>query len=426
MERRRLKKGMVDDLVLLTTLSEDAIVTNLIGAAKENAIYTWIGPVLISVNPFRQIGGLYSPELIRKYRGRYSWELAPHVYAVAEDTYRALMSSHLNQCILITGESGAGKTEAAKRVMEYVAAVSPSKTIGDASINIKDRLLQSNPILEAFGNAKTIRNNNSSRFGKFMALVFDFHGQPVGGRITNFLLEKPRVTTPADSERSFHVFYFLLAGASDDEAAELKLKPASEYLSLLRSGCLQVAGLDDSDEFVSMRHAMGLVGFTAEEQRESMRIVLAILLLLNIAFLNGSGAGKPCTVEAGGSAAQALQQAASLLGVESMRLEAALTHRTITAGAMESIRSPLANADECVETAHALAKATYARLFTSVVGRINRAIEPPGGAELTMGVLDIYGFEIFELNSFEQLCINCASAGLDPPISVVPSLHYSP
>jgi myosin-1 len=221
MERRKIKQGQVDDLVLLDTLSEQAIVANLQATSKADSIYTWIGPVLIAVNPFRWINGLYTPELIRKYRGRYAWELAPHVYAVAEKAYKDLMSSHKNQVILITGESGAGKTEAAKTVMEYVAAVSPQ---GDSSdVDCKDRLLQSNPVLEAFGNAKTLRNNNSSRFGKYMDLVFDYYGRPVGGRIINYLLEKPRVVAPGPNERSFHVFYFLLAGTEDVDTTTFSL-----------------------------------------------------------------------------------------------------------------------------------------------------------------------------------------------------------
>ena len=409
MERRRVEKGQVDDLVLLDTTTEASIVQNLQTTLKADRIYTWIGPVLISVNPFRQISGLYTPELIRKYRGRYTWELAPHVYAVAEDSYRALMSSHLDQVILITGESGAGKTEAAKKVMEYVAAVSPLAAPSD--VNIKDRLLQSNPVLEAFGNAKTIRNNNSSRFGKFMELVFDYHGRPVGGRVTNYLLEKPRVVAPAANERSFHAFYFLLAGATDAEREAMKLRSADSYRSLKSTGCLTVAGMSDVDECLSMRTAMRLVGFSEAEEQDMLRLLAAILTLQNIDFSPApAGGGGPLRAAAGDSKS-ALDVSASLLGVAPAELERALTHRTITAHG-ESITSPLVKADECVETARPLVKATYARMFIALVERINGAIRPPGGAELTMGVLDIYGFEIFELNSFEQLCINFANEKL--------------
>ena len=353
MERRLVKPGLVDDLCLLDTLSEDAIVQNLVSTSKNDRIYTFIGPVLISVNPFRSISGLYTPELIRKYRGRYAWELAPHVYAVAEDTYRALMSSHRDQCILITGESGAGKTEAAKKVMEYVAAVSP--VVAATDVNVKDRLLQSNPVLEAFGNAKTLRNNNSSRFGKYMTIHFDYEGRPVGGRITNFLLEKPRVVAPAKNERSFHIFYLLLAGATDAEASELRLRPATEYTALGQTGCLKVSGFNDAEEFIAMRHAMELVGFSKAEESDTCRLVAAILSLQNIGYKAG-GAGKPFGAAAGDAGAQPLAATAALLGVDAGTLERALTHRTITTG-RESILTPLRTAEECADTAHALAMA---------------------------------------------------------------------
>ena len=409
MERRRLEKGQVDDLVLLDDVSEDAVLSNLRTTSKANRIYTWIGPVLVSVNPFHNIAGLYAPDLLRKYRGRHTWELAPHVYAVAEDTYSALMSTHVNQCILITGESGAGKTEAAKKVMEYVAAVSP--LISASDVDAKDRLLQSNPVLEAFGNAKTIRNNNSSRFGKYMELIFDFSGRPVGGRIRNFLLEKPRVVSPAAGERSFHVFYLLLAGATPAEKQEMKLGAPSSYAALQQTGCLSVQGMSDKDEYIQMRGAMSQVGFPQDQQAAYMRLVAAILSLPNIAFEQRSlgGTNKPqkaASFSAGsGEGKQALLATAALLEVDPAALEAALTHRTITGG-KDTVTSPLTTAEACVETARAFGMALYARMFTSVVALINDVIAPGKGLSLTMGVLDIYGFEIFEVNSFEQLCIN--------------------
>ena len=403
MERRRIEKGQVDDLVLLEQASEDAIVNNLRTALKDDRIYTWIGPVLISVNPFRAISGLYTPALLRKYRGRHTWELAPHVFAVAEDAYTSLMSTHANQCILITGESGAGKTEAAKKVMEYVAAVSPLTSAAD--VNAKDRLLQSNPVLEAFGNAKTIRNNNSSRFGKYMELVFDFAGRPVGGKISNYLLEKPRVVAPAVDERSFHIFYLLLAGADPTQRTELYLAEAAAYTYLAHSGCFTVKGFDDADEYLQMRSAMGLVGFSEEQQVACMRLVGAVLSLGNITFGGGGAAGSKPHRATAGAGHDALVASAKLLGVDTTALEKALTHHTITS-AMESVTSPLAQPDDCVESTRAFGRALYARMFTSIVDRVNEAIKPPTGMSLTMGVLDIYGFEIFELNSFEQLCIN--------------------
>jgi myosin-1 len=187
-------------------MTEDAIVENLKKRFQKDLIYTYIGNVLLSVNPFRLINGMYSPNIIHKYTGRKLYELAPHVYALAEDTYRAMMSTHDNQCVLISGESGAGKTEAAKKFLSFITAVSGSAQDGD---HLKEQLLKSNPVLEAFGNAKTVRNDNSSRFGKYMKLAFDYNGNPVGGNIQNYLLEKPRVVQPGSGERNFHIFYFL-------------------------------------------------------------------------------------------------------------------------------------------------------------------------------------------------------------------------
>ena len=178
-QRKFNKANGVDDLVLMDTITEAAIVDNLKKRFSKDLIYTYIGNVLLSVNPFRNINGMYGNSIIQKYTGRKLYELAPHVYALAEDTYRAMMSTHDNQCVLISGESGAGKTEAAKKLLSFITAVSGSAEDGD---HLKEQLLKSNPVLEAFGNAKTVRNDNSSRFGKYMKLSFDYNGVPVGGK----------------------------------------------------------------------------------------------------------------------------------------------------------------------------------------------------------------------------------------------------
>jgi myosin-1 len=178
-QRKFNKANGVDDLVLMDTITEAAIVVNLKKRFSKDLIYTYIGNVLLSVNPFRNINGMYGESIIQKYTGRKLYELAPHVYALAEDTYRAMMSTHDNQCVLISGESGAGKTEAAKKLLSFITAVSGSAEDGD---HLKEQLLKSNPVLEAFGNAKTVRNDNSSRFGKYMKLSFDYNGIPVGGK----------------------------------------------------------------------------------------------------------------------------------------------------------------------------------------------------------------------------------------------------
>jgi len=405
MEQRRFNKKNegVDDLVLLETLDEGSIVSNQQKRFKCDLIYTYIGPVLISVNPFRQIRGLYTPGLISKYCGRYSYELAPHIYAVAEETFRALLSSHHDQCILVSGESGAGKTEAAKKIMEYVAAVSGNvqTSTGGNSFSIKDRLLQSNPVLEAFGNAKTVRNDNSSRFGKYMEIKFDFSGAPGGGLIHQYLLEKPRVVKQAEGERNFHIFYQLCAGASDEQRSMFEIRPPEDFHYLNQSGCVRMPHVNDSNEFEVVCGAMSDTGLAQDFQDALLRIVSAVLWIGNITFEGSSSVrGSEASVSSTGKGAA--ETAAKLLRVDSGTLLKALTARTITTRG-ESFRKPL-SAEEAVETRDALSKALYSRAFGSLVSELNRAIK--GDAPLTVGVLDIYGFEIFQTNSFEQLCIN--------------------
>ena len=409
LEQRKFDADCVDDLVLLSTVSEESICKNLQTGFLRDDIYTYIGPVLLSVNPFHNIRPLYANELALKYHGRFMYELAPHVYAVAEDAYRAMRSTSADQCILVSGESGAGKTEAAKKVMEYVALISDR---GETASDIRERLLRSNPVLEAFGNAKTVRNDNSSRFGKYMELLFDYKAVPVGGRITNYLLERPRVVNAAPAERSFHIFYQLLSEGvkvADRQQWEVNNKGA-EAFDMLKGRESKVSGMDDAKEYENMRAAMGDVGLTPQMQTETLRAVAAVLQLGNLSFAGASAAASggavvrprsASTQRVAGGSSGALAISARLLGVEPLALEKALTFRTVTS---ERIATPLRDS-ECVETRDALCKTLYARLFDALVRQLNEAVATSAGA-LTMGVLDIYGFEIFEVNSFEQLCIN--------------------
>jgi len=418
---RSIVQGAVDDLVLLPELSEEAIVANLQNTFAKQNIYTAIGPVLLSVNPFTPIDGLYTPTLAAKYRRKQQGELAPHVFAVAEAAWKALLSQNRDQCILVSGESGAGKTEAAKRVLKYVMMAAGERG-GDATTkSLSDRLLNSNPILEAMGNAKTLRNDNSSRFGKYMELLFDGSGVPTGAFITHYLLERPRVVSPGQGERGFHIFYQLLAVAGGDRAlqGELGLATAESY-ELTGGGnrVIKNGSMDDKREFAELRRAMTTMGFSQELQIQLFGVIAICLHLSNVYFEGGEQGRQRgnavCTV-AGGDWAQ---WAAHLLGVDEQKLAKALTYRTITetgGGKMQdAITSPI-TADECRETRDALAKAVYSRMFDDLVKAINTAIggaerrpdpDSPGAGGRTIGVLDIYGFEIFEVNSFEQLCIN--------------------
>uniref|UniRef100_H2ZWQ3 Myosin IB n=1 Tax=Latimeria chalumnae TaxID=7897 RepID=H2ZWQ3_LATCH len=270
----------VGDMVLLEPLSEDSFIDNLKKRFDHSEIYTYIGSVVISVNPYRSLP-IYTPEKVEEYRNRNFYELSPHIYALADEAYRSLRDQDKDQCILITGESGAGKTEASKLVMSYVAAVCGK----GAEVNqVKEQLLQSNPVLEAFGNAKTMRNDNSSRFGKYMDIEFDFKGDPLGGVISNYLLEKSRVVKQPRGERNFHIFYQLLSGGSEELLRKLKLeKDFSKYNYLsLDSAC--VNGIDDAANFRTVRNAMQIVGFMDEEIQSVLEVVAAVLKLGNIEF----------------------------------------------------------------------------------------------------------------------------------------------
>lgn len=412
----------VDDLVLLRNndINEEGIVNNLRNRYNQDKIYTYIGPVLLSVNPFKEIRDFYTESLMEEYYGKFKFEVAPHVFASAEDAHRKLMATGLNQCVLISGESGAGKTEAAKKVMEYVSKMSSDSSQYAVDKNnkenrysrltrtvaeIKDSLLKSNPVLEAFGNAKTIRNDNSSRFGKYMEIQMDYNGTPLGGRITNYLLEKPRVVHQGKGERNFHIFYQLCNGMStnDRNYNDLQLSKSDNFNYLCDNEATRVSSIDDSDWFHEMNDAMVKVGIYEEQKIDLYRVVASVLWLGNITFTKtktNRGGQDACIVKN----KDALERAAYLLSVSTKDLEEALTTRSRETK-IDKVRSPLTKVDECDKVRDALSKSLYSRMFQQLVSFINKTIYTPVG-ELSLGVLDIYGFEIFETNSFEQLCIN--------------------
>ncbi|GBG24292.1 Myosin-IB [Hondaea fermentalgiana] len=416
MEKRRIEKGRVDDLVLIEEVSQDEIVATLKRRFDSKQIYTYIGTVLLSVNPFKTIQGLYGEEMIGKYEGKMNYELAPHVYAVAENGYRSMMRTNMNQCVLVSGESGSGKTEATKRVLEFVAAVS-----GTGYAGIKDALLNSNPLLEAFGNARTLRNDNSSRFGKYMEVMFDYKGEPVQGSISNYLLENPRVVSHAEGEQNFHIFYMVLEGMPEAQKKELHLAghtaSSFRYLGEERPASQRSA----TPDFAGIDRAMDGVGLTAEQKSDLYRIVASVLWTGQIDFEDdhaaGADSGKSGSkVKREGESGQALANTASLLGVDAQALERAMVMRKIVTRG-DTVDKVL-HKEEAYETRDALAKALYARTFELVVAWINVAMRNADLADdrnyrrnsfrryTSIGVLDIYGFEIFEKNSFEQLCIN--------------------
>lgn len=352
--------------------------------------------MLVSVNPFRDLG-IYTDEVLRSYQGKNRLEMPPHVFAIAESAYYNMKAYKDNQCVIISGESGAGKTEAAKRIMQYIADVSGGDS-GDIK-QIKDMVLATNPLLESFGNAKTLRNNNSSRFGKYLQIHFNAQGEPIGADITNYLLEKTRVTGQIVNERNFHIFYQFTKGASQDYRQNFGVQTPETYLYTSRSKCLSVDGIDDLADFQDTLNAMKIIGLSQAEQDNIFRMLAAILWTGNIVFREGDD----------GYAAVADQSVvefvAYLLEVSPKQLIDGITIRILTPRNGEVIESP-ANVAQATATRDALAKALYNNLFDWIVERINQSLKARQATSNSIGILDIYGFEIFEKNSFEQLCIN--------------------
>uniref|UniRef100_A0A8C3AEQ1 Myosin, heavy chain 14, non-muscle n=1 Tax=Cyclopterus lumpus TaxID=8103 RepID=A0A8C3AEQ1_CYCLU len=384
----------VEDMADLTCLNEASVLHNLRERYYSGLIYTYSGLFCVVVNPYKNLP-IYTESIVEMYRGKKRHEMPPHIYAISEAAYRSMLQDREDQAILCTGESGAGKTENTKKVIQYLAHVASSHKGG----TLEKQLLQANPILEAFGNAKTVKNDNSSRFGKFIRINFDVAGYIVGANIETYLLEKSRATRQAKDERTFHIFYQMLCGTSDETKADLLLGTADEY-RFLSGGSIPVAGQSDSENFTQTMDSMVIMGFTPEESISMLKVISAVLQFGNISFMkekNHDQASMPDNTAA--------QKLCHLLGINVLEFTRAILNPRIKVG-REYVQKAQTKeqADFAVE---ALAKATYERLFRWLVHRINRALDrrQRQGASF-IGILDIAGFEIFQLNSFEQLCIN--------------------
>jgi myosin-5 len=420
----------VEDLVRSDFLHEPGVLHTLAVRYGLDAIYTYSGSILIAANPHKRLRGLYGPRMMAQYRGAALGELSPHPYAIAEAAYGAMMVDAQRQAILISGESGAGKTESAKMVMQYLAhrvgggaAARAATALGAAppaagaagaaaAAPIEEQVLESNPLLEAFGNAKTARNDNSSRFGKWVEIDFDAAGRVTGASISTYLLERSRVTSIRAPERSFHIFYQLCAGADAARRAELELAGgARAFRYLAQSDTFELADTDDAVGLAATLEAMRVVGLGADAAGAVLRLVAGVLHLGNVEF--AEDARDEAALAPGAGPTAALTAAARLLGVAPAALLDALTTRAIETRGERIVKrlSPVGAA----ESRDALAKALYARLFDALVAAVNRRIGAVGGSGRTprsVGILDIYGFESFETNSFEQLCINLANEKL--------------
>lgn len=399
-ETTKKKEVGVSDLTLISKISNEAINDNLKKRFHNAEIYTYIGHVLVSVNPFRDLG-IYTDQVLQAYRGKNRLEVPPHVFAIAESAYYNMKAYNENQCVIISGESGAGKTEAAKRIMQYIANVSGGT---NSSIQeIKDMVLATNPLLESFGNAKTLRNNNSSRFGKYLEIQFNAQGEPVGANINNYLLEKTRVVGQIRDERSFHIFYQFTKAASETYRTNYGVQQPSAYSYTSKSRCFDVPNIDDAADFKDTLNAMKVIGLSQAEQDDIFRMLAAVLWIGNISFRENEEGNTDIVDQS------VVDFVAYLLEVESPHVNKAMTTRIIETsrgGRRGSTYDVPMNIAQATAVRDALSKAVYANMFDWIVQRVNQSLRARGVISHSIGILDIYGFEIFEQNSFEQLCIN--------------------
>uniref|UniRef100_A0A4W3IKE1 Myosin VIIBb n=1 Tax=Callorhinchus milii TaxID=7868 RepID=A0A4W3IKE1_CALMI len=395
----------VEDMIRIGDLDEAGILRNLHIRYNETIIYTYIGSILISVNPY-QLLPIYTVDQINLYTNKRIGELPPHVFAIADNCYFNMRKNKQNQCCIISGESGAGKTECTKLLLQFLTAISGQH------LWIEQQILEANPILEAFGNAKTVKNDNSSRFGKYIDIHFNDEGIIMGARIEQYLLEKSRVCQQAPEERNYHIFYCLLMGMSADQKKLLNLGTAGEYKYLTMGNCTSCEGQDDVRHYAHIRSAMKILMFSDIEQWEINRLLAAILHLGNLELEEAVYNNLDCCEL---RESIHLTMATNLLAVNSVDLGNGLTRRSIiTRG--ESLTTPMSKV-QASGNRDALVKGIYGHLFVWIVNKINAAIynlpsNRSRDVHRTIGLLDIFGFENFKTNSFEQLCINFANEHL--------------
>ncbi|XP_024915593.1 myosin, heavy chain 7B, cardiac muscle, beta a isoform X3 [Cynoglossus semilaevis] len=393
------KYDLIEDMAMLTHLNEASVLSNLRRRYAKWMIYTYSGLFCVTVNPYKWLP-VYTNQVVAAYKGKRRSEVPPHIYSIADNAYNDLLRNRENQSMLITGESGAGKTVNTKRVIQYFAIVA---ALGDSTAKkggtLEDQIIEANPAMEAFGNAKTLRNDNSSRFGKFIRIHFGPTGKLASADIDIYLLEKSRVIFQQPGERSYHIYYQIMS-QKKPELIDMLLVSSNPYdFHFCSQGVTTVENVDDGQELMATDHAMDILGFLPDEKYGCYKIVGAIMHFGNMKFKQ-----KQREEQAETDGTESADKASYLMGVSSADLIKGLLHPRVKVGNEYVVKGQ--NVEQVNYAVGALAKATYDRMFKWLVGRINRTLYTSLPRQYFIGVLDIAGFEIFELNSFEQLCIN--------------------
>ncbi|CAI9731276.1 unconventional myosin-IXAa isoform X18 [Octopus vulgaris] len=416
------------DLCSLPDLNEKTLLDNIRARFYNGNIYTYVGSILIAVNPFKFFP-IYNPKYVKMYQYKWLGDLPPHIFAIADAAFSTMLRTRKNQCIVISGESGSGKTESTNLLLHHLTALSQK---GNHATGVEQTILGAGPVLEAFGNAKTVHNNNSSRFGKFIQVNYKEYGMVHGAIVEKYLLEKSRIVSQAKNERNYHVFYYLLKGASAEERSFLHLHDATEYHYLSQSNCYTVDGVDEEHEFARLKQSMEMVGFSTERQHRIFSVLSAVLHLGNVEFKKKGDLHHDESVVIRNEAV--ITVISNLLKVKETTLIDALTQkRTVAGGETVFMNYKM---EDAIATRDALAKCLYGVLFDWIVLKVNHALlakrhnsehqvdfspapsctrydqNPPYTQGNSIGVLDIFGFEDFHKNSFEQFCINYANEHL--------------
>ncbi|DBA01330.1 TPA: hypothetical protein N0F65_001835 [Lagenidium giganteum] len=392
--------GGVEDMRLLRYLNEPSILFNLKQRFEASKPYTYTNEIVIAVNPYKWIDNLYGDHLHEQYLKKPRDSLMPHVYSTSTAAYKHMKRNEMNQSILVSGESGAGKTETTKIVMNHLASVAGGRM--DKTIA---KVIDVNPLLESFGNAKTTRNDNSSRFGKFTQLQFNERGKLIGAKCETYLLEKSRVVSMSTGERNYHIFYQMLAGLSSQELRDYDLDPSFNYMYTGELSEMKIPGMDDKEWLASTRKSLSLIGLDARAQKTLFQLLAGIMHLGEIDFSASGESGSAISNQS------QLSRVAKMFGLPNSGIQDALCNRTVITR-NDAVTVPL-DPVEAAENKDALAKTIYSKLFDWMVQRINEAISSDdGNIHGQIGVLDIFGFEDFMHNGFEQFCINYANEKL--------------